>query len=141
MLTTEDAVKEIAAIYKLAGLSGMFVYWDIKNSKNPVLHIVDPTEVTSDPHELIAFMLSSVSPLYRAIISMIALTSMTLTNPTFSPIGWNKDKAMHDYIIHCLDHMANGSIQEFYNVKFKPDPEIPDVAKEIILNLLQPLKK
>ncbi len=137
MLSQEKAVEEIAAIYKLAGLSWCFVIWDINTSHNPQLHIVDPTESSDKTQKIVAFSLALIAPLYNAMMTMISIAGIHLA--TMNPIGWDSHKASVEYMTVCLKTLRKWTIEKFYQQHIEDEEDIPDAAKEIILKILAPL--
>lgn len=138
-LTKEQAVKEIEAIYKLAGLSGCFIFWDIKEFVNPELQMIDfPEDGSVSEMQIAAFTTSCVSPLYRGIMCMLSVAGIAIGNLTPRP---GETDPMTEYLRASMSKMATGTIKTTYDQLVAPDADIPDEFKECILKLIAPLTK
>lgn len=138
-LTKEQAVKEIEAIYKLAGLSGCFIFWDIKEFVNPELQMIDfPEDGSVSEMQVAAFTTSCVSPLYRGIMCMLSVTGIAIGNLTPRP---GETDPMTEYLRASLGKMGTGTIKLAYDKLVAPDKDIPVEFKSCIQQLLSPLNK
>lgn len=141
-LTKEQAVKEIAAIYKLAGLQGCFIYWDVKDMRsNPNMEMIqfpeDDDEVTE--MHIAAFSTACVSPLYRCIMGMLSVAGIALDS--LEPRPWAPSNAEEEYLRLALDKIGKGTVQYAYDKMVEPDTDIPVAFKECIKKLIAPLTK
>lgn len=140
-MTKEKAIEEIQAIYKLAGLSGCFVYGDIKEFNNPGLTMIEfPDDGSVSEAQIAAFTTACVSPLYRGIMGMLSVAGISLNEMTPKP-GLGSLNPMTEYLRASMSKMATGTIKTTYDQLVAPDADIPDEFKECILKLIAPLTK